>query len=715
MKKQGFALGLLALALSPQVLASSDVDECEWWTEGCAMATYPFYAPANDTRSNLLILSGEKHQFTSPFPVLTADQRSSRTTPFYISRLKTTDGFSQTGGVVIPVDIQALMADARKMSVSLEGVDLQPTYSNVDGGRQVSNNPATLQRFFSQLLQDNELSEEQRQALARERVRLLVDANEEKAPDQPFLQDSHAQAFRDYLHAANSFYRGDFTRAEAGFQALKASTQTWVAETAQYMLFRNALNQITENATDEYGMFDSAKGNRAAAAQALVRGEEYLSSFPSGQYAASVQGLYRRINWFTGDYNKLAFNAEQAISRASTPESLQSLISELDVLLLGNAYLKPPFIGESNSPQVTFTQVLKRLRETYQTQDAATLVTTEELESYKPAFEKAGMLAEWRYLQEAWLYYVKKDYAAVLKNAGPEEATDKSTLAFSRKVLNGMALQSLNQWPQAETLWRQLMTADLTPVQQQYLQYQLAKTLAFQGKLDDIFAPASPVINLAYRSAVLKMLASKNLLRKQVETGESPEEQIIALHTLLAKELITGDYKGYLQDKPRVNVVKPIVSEALSDVNLFDFSWDGSKAEAGYICRQLDATVTVLAERPKDARALNCLGEYFRTSGLMVRNNDTYGLLQDLTKPATQYTAKPVSRLMNYQRVIAMADAPPEDKSYALYRAVMCYAPSGYNDCDEQEIDKGERKEWFQQLKSDYRGNQWESRLNYYW
>lgn len=247
------------------------------------------------------------------------------------------------------------------------------------------------------------------------------------------------------------------------------------------------------------------------------------------------------------------------------------------------------------------------------------------------------------------------------------------------------------------------------------MQYQLAKTLAFQGKLDDIFAPASPVINLAYRSAVLKMLASKNLLRKQVETGESPEEQIIALHTLLAKELITGDYKGYLQDKPRVNVVKPIVSEALSDVNLFDFSWDGSKAEAGYICRPLDATVTVLAERPKDARALNCLGEYFRTSGLMVRNNDTYGLLQDLTKPATQYTAKPVSRLMNYQRVIAMADAPPEDKSYALYRAVMCYAPSGYNDCDEQEIDKGERKEWFQQLKSDYRGNQWESRLNYYW
>lgn len=400
MKKQGIALGLLALLSSHPLWASSDVDECEWWTEGCGMATYPFYAPGNDTRSNLYILSSEKHQFASPFPALTGNPRSTRTTPFYINRLKTTDGFAPVGGVVIPVDVQTLMADARKMSVNLEGVELQPTYTNIDGGRHVSNNPATLQRFFSQLVQDSELTDDQRQTLARERIRLMTDINQEKEQqDQPFPEGSHAQAFREYLIGAEAFYRGDFPKAETQFSALKQNSQKWVAETSDYMLFRVALNQIAENAVDEYGMFDSTKGDRAAAALALQRGGDYLSTYPGGLYVGSVEGLYRRINWYTGDYNKLALNAEQAISHAKTPEALQSVISELDVLLLGNGYLKPPFIGEPSSPQITFTQVLKRLRDNYQTQDNATLVTAEELMDYKPVFEKAGMLPAWEYLQ----------------------------------------------------------------------------------------------------------------------------------------------------------------------------------------------------------------------------------------------------------------------------------------------------------------------------
>lgn len=718
MKKQGIALGLLALFGSSPVWASSDVSECEWWTETCGLATFPFYAPGNDTRSNLYILSSEKHHFASPFPALTADPRSTRATPFSIERLATTDGFSSNGSVVLPVDNQALMADARKMSVSLEGVDLDPTFTSTDVeiGRFISNNPATLQQFFHQLVQDPELTDEQRQALARERVRLLVDSAEEKPqPEITFPDGSHARAFSDYLAGVDAFYTGAFPNAEAQFTTLKQSPQSWVAETSEYMLFRVAINQITQNATDEYGMFDSTKGDRAAAALAMQRGAEYLSAHPEGLYAGSVQGLYRRINWYTGDYNKLAFNAEQAISQAKTPEALQSVTNELDALLLGNYWLKPPFIGEPNSPQVTFTQVLKRLRENYQTQQNATPVTAEELNGYKPVFEKAGMLPAWEYMQAAWLYYIKKDYAAVLKNTEQPISTESDTVTFSRQVLSGLAMQSLDKRAEAEAYWRKLLQTQITPVQKQYVEYQVAKTLVSEGKLDDIFAADSPVTNLAYRSPVLKMLASQELLRKQVETGASTEEQIIALHTLLAKELLNGDYQGYLQDKPRTSVIKPVNSDALNDVKLSDFTWDGSTTEKGYQCRPLDATVTILAKNPKDARALNCLGEYFRTTGLKVINESEYTLLDDLTKATSQYSGKPVSRLMNYQRVIAMVDAPPEDKSYALYRAVMCYAPSGYNSCDEQDIEKSERKDWFQQLKSDYRGNLWETRLNYYW
>ena len=59
--------------------------------------------------------------------------------------------------------------------------------------------------------------------------------------------------------------------------------------------------------------------------------------------------------------------------------------------------------------------------------------------------------------------------------------------------------------------------------------------------------------------------------------------------------------------------------------------------------------------------------------------------------------------------------AEPEDKSFALYRAVMCYSPSGYNDCGGKEVEPAQRKAWFNQLKTDYRGGPWAQRLKYYW
>jgi hypothetical protein len=72
-------------------------------------------------------------------------------------------------------------------------------------------------------------------------------------------------------------------------------------------------------------------------------------------------------------------------------------------------------------------------------------------------------------------------------------------------------------------------------------------------------------------------------------------------------------------------------------------------------------------------------------------------------------------RLDYYQQVIADPKAEPEDKTYALYRAVMCFSPSGYNDCGGQEIPIEMRQRWFNQLKKNYKGNQWEKRLKYYW
>lgn len=44
----------------------------------------------------------------------------------------------------------------------------------------------------------------------------------------------------------------------------------------------------------------------------------------------------------------------------------------------------------------------------------------------------------------------------------------------------------------------------------------------------------------------------------------------------------------------------------------------------------------------------------------------------------------------------------PDDKAYALFRAVNCYAPSGANACGGKGVDAVVRKAWFQRLKRHY-------------
>lgn len=90
-------------------------------------------------------------------------------------------------------------------------------------------------------------------------------------------------------------------------------------------------------------------------------------------------------------------------------------------------------------------------------------------------------------------------------------------------------------------------------------------------------------------------------------------------------------------------------------------------------------------------------------------------MLSGLTEAVSQFTGDEHNRLDGYMQVIASPKAPPEDKSYALYRAIYCYAPSGYNDCGSQNISKATRRAWFQQLKTEFKGSQWAMQLKYYW
>lgn len=69
------------------------------------------------------------------------------------------------------------------------------------------------------------------------------------------LQLSPTKAIWQY----RQFYAGDYASAEQDFAQLAKSDRPWLAETAQYMLIRAALNKSSQNSVGEYGDFDITK------------------------------------------------------------------------------------------------------------------------------------------------------------------------------------------------------------------------------------------------------------------------------------------------------------------------------------------------------------------------------------------------------------------------------------------------------------------------
>lgn len=704
--------------------ASSDETGCSW-SDYCAMGGVPYLAADNDTRVNLLMLAAGLRKLPVALSSLPQDISRSRGYTFGVfpgeAATETDQATAPAQTAVLqdnPLNIQALSLGIKPSG--LTGV------STENEGRWVSNNPDSLSQFFQALLADQQLDQAERDLLALRRAKIY---RGEAQPEQflPLMANyaagSHAAAFRDYLTSAEQFYQGQFADADTGFQRLKESDQPWVAETAAYMLFRVALNQITENATDQYGMFDPQRANKEAGALALQRAQAYLAAYPKGEYVDSVQGLQRRVNWYLSDWPRLAQLYESEITAATDINTLGAMIDEGDQILLSRNIpydsAEPPFVSSADAPLLTFTQTMKWLRKYNLDNQSMPKVTDEMLQGYKPMFVAANQLPLWEYMHNAWLFYQQKDYAAVTAAIQPAaQLAANDLIAFSQQVLYGDALVMQENWQAAEAHWRHLLGMKLAPYQQQYLQLMLATALVQENKTAAIFAPDSPINNLRYRSVVLKSLANKALLQQQAVGAPNDEEKTIALHTLLFKDLMVGDYQGFIDDSQlKKNIKQTPDPQVFGDVALSVFDWDGSRTEPGYFCASLDANVAVLAKNKTDAHAMNCVAEFLRTTFADISTEAEMGGNEQLDDLAGVELSKDKAhgRLKYYQQVIADPKAEPEDKTYALYRAVMCFSPSGYNSCDRQEISQKTRQRWFNLLKSQYKGNQWEQKLKYYW
>lgn len=712
-RKTPLALSFCALLTSaPQAFASFDMADCTWSDERCLLKGDPILTPGNDSRDNLLRLLSEAKSFAVPVQSMPAD--ISRSRDFYFAY------HPQWDDVDVQADSPEQTQNAPDPIVQqMATLHVGPIEFKHDGeqeNRFVSNNADSVSQFFAALLNDAALTAEQKQALAQARLGLYSGASAEQitASLTTLPADSPALAYKTYLTGAAHFYAGEYESAAQTFTSLLKHDRPWLAETAQYMLMRTALNKSSQNSVGEYGDFDIARINREDARLAQKEAQTYLQRWAEGRYADSARGMLRRIDWYLQDWTTLAGLYEQAFQQATDAQALRNLVIEYDNVYGMQFYDQSVQEAFADAPLVSYTEMLRALR---LNSDRKPTLTQANLDASKPVFDKSGKLPLWRNLQlNLWL--ATDNYAAILQAVTPaQKLPPHDILAFSEQVLYGNALMGQKQWPAARDFWSKLLMLSQDNEQQQYVQAKLAATLVYSGDTAAIFAPNSAVTSLRYRSRVLKTVATPEQLRQQVSHGPNNEERTIALHTLLVRDLTENRFSDWLQDRKLTSVItQPAIGEAFDDVNLSAFDWNGDAAEIGYVCRSLNDTVGTLSKNPDDAHALNCLGEFFRTSQTHVdlwKDSAGNGELESAIHqkdPVGQF-----NRQRYYQQVIASPKAEHEDRSYALYRAIMCYAPSGANECGGEEVDKSQRKGWFTQLKTQYPGSPWAQKLKYYW
>lgn len=534
-------------------------------------------------------------------------------------------------------------------------------------------------------------------------------------PSWPSVASGAGREYLGYLQAADAFYAGRWDEARGGFGKLKASRDPWLAETAAYMLPRTELNAAQAATFDDYGWFDGPdKVDQVALGRARAGFGDYLKRYAKGRYAASAQGLNRRLLWLGGDVAGLSREYERML--AVTPvadRAALELVQEVD-----NKLLVTKARNAADGPLLLATIDLMLMRRgSGEDSTAQPEITAAQIAAQEPRF--AGRADLFGFVQANHAFYVGRDMRRVLALI-PDQARQPSftPLQFSRQVLRGQALGQLKDRNEAG-FWREMLGGAKALYQRPVIELALALNLERSGKLAEVFAPGSPIGERPIREILLSNVAGPELLRAQVRRTDRPQhERDVALFTLLHKQLLYGDYAGFVGDLALVRGDAPTEGATWTlheqhkiPLGLFRSGRWGDE----YSCAPLARSVGALARDPRDAKALLCLGDFYRINGfdgarwISPPKSDELGG----TRALFAGQARPRSAL--YDAVIADPAAGANEKAYALYRAINCYAPSGTSDCSGTEVPKAQRQAWFQRLKRDYPNSEWASKLRYYW
>lgn len=534
------------------------------------------------------------------------------------------------------------------------------------------------------------------------------------APPWPAtLASATGKAFLGYLQASEAFYQGSWDAARQGYADLLKAGEPWVAETASYMLIRVDINAAQETAFDDYGDFaGAAKTDAAAVARTKAAIAAYLKRYPAGLYAGSARGLTRRALWLAGDQAALAAEYERLLAQGGTDAAATAtLIQEIDNKLL----FADGAASAIQTPQLLAAFDLLQMRASTEPDHAP--LTAAQIAAQKDRF--AGQPQLHAYLAAAQAFYVDKDYRRALALVPASDAASLTPLAFSQQMLRGMALAALRD-PQEKPQWLSLIARATAPYQRELAELGLALAWQREGRIDQVFASGSPVQDATIREILLSRIASPALLRKVAADATLTQRmRDVASFALLHKDLATGRFADFRSDRALIS------AGATTEGYLSDYPFVESialglfrddKRSEDFACPGLFRTADMLAANAADAHAQLCLADFWRLNGFdHFTGTDPVADKNALGAAPGQFPGKMMTRASIYAAVLANARAAADDKAYALYRSVYCYAPSGNNDCGGEDVDVSQRRAWFQQLKKTYPQSRWAKKLTVYW
>ncbi len=694
-----------AFAFSTPAEASSDSTCYPNWKvmqtamQGCSGMA--FLSPGNDTRINLLMLLTDRHGNVG------------------VSNATSYDMMDRRG------DAQPF--DYGQFSLALGQKPAEDDDSRRYGDRCISNASGQL-AFEAALVAVKGLPANERTMLSSARQALQPECGDSammRRAVEGALGAVSSQAGKDfssYLLAAASFYDGDFGGARQAFVTLSKGQTAWPKEAALYMLGRVDLNLAMESAFDDYGYPAESANNSRELSAAELAFKNYLKAYPQGSYAVSASGLLRKVYWLAKDEDKLLAEYAAAFKRknlSGTNVSLADLVQEMDVKL--GEKLEPSTISD---PYILAMADLKAMRHSDDPEMASENkpITRAEIEAQKSRF--AGQEALYNYVLAAHALYVAKDADTALRLL-PVQSEGDSYFAYSQRALRALALDSKGN-AGARASIANVLESGKRPFQRGSMELALAMHDERNAGLERVFAADSAVKDPEVRERLLRYTAGPKLLRAQSVASAAPkQERNVALYTLLYKDITRGAYKDFLRDqalipagtkpKPEDDYTTPVYT------NIGIFKWAGAKE--GFACPSLATLATALVGAPKDAPSLMCLAEFARNHGFdsgsswpdLPQSLDVLPPKDELGGTPSMFPGKPFSRLEIYKSVIADPAAAATSKAYALYRAVYCYGPSGYNSCGGTEVPIAQRRAWFNQLKKSYPASPWATKLKYYW